>query len=119
MTPMLARDEIQNLPQEQQEAFARLLLQRAESRQQLLKRARLGRGTNVLGGLLMGLGGGLAILSTSMPRALPFAIIAVTALVAFHAAALNRRIDALMDLLETDIKRASEVMNTDDHGMHN
>lgn len=113
---MLTKDQIQKLPPEQQEAFAQLLVQHVQSRQRILERARRYRGMGFIGGGVMGLGYGLAILSFSMPRALPFAIMVVSISATIHAAGLNRRVDALMELLETDIKRATEMVKSNDDG---
>jgi|SRR5579872_3918084 len=112
----LTKDEVRKLTPEQQEAVGIVEARRIWLRQQLLERARRYRGMNVIAGLLMGAAGGLAVFSAAMPRALPFAIIAVTALVGFHAAGLNRRLDALMQLLDDDIKKdISSGQNNDDH----
>ena len=76
--------------------------QRVWMRQQLMERARHYRGMNVVGGALMGVACGLATYSIADPRAMLFAIIAVTALVGFHVAGLNKRLDALIQLLDHD-----------------
>lgn len=110
----LSKDDIGKLTPEQQEAIGSLEAQRIQMRQQLVERARRYRGMNVLAGLLMGVALGLAILSVAIPRALPFAVIAVTALVGFHAAGLNRRLDALMQLLDREINE--DIPNDLDDG---
>src|SRR5262249_41620112 len=74
-TSRLSKDQVRKLPPGQQEAFGRMLAQHTQSRLQLLARARCSRGNSLVGWLLAGLGGGLALLSTAMPHALPFAII--------------------------------------------
>jgi hypothetical protein len=63
----------------------------------------------------MGLAGGLCICGTVFPRVLPFAIIAVVGLVTLHAVRLHRRLDALMELLDEDIKRATERKQSDEN----
>ena len=112
MTP-LTKDQVRKLAPEQQEALAEMAVRRFRSRQQLLKRAR--SGMTLTAGLFMGLAGGLAIVSTAIPRALPFAIIAVIALVTVHTVRLNKRLNALMELLEEDIKKAAESEQSDDN----
>ena len=62
----------------------------------------------------MGLTLGLAILSTALPSVLPFVIIAVVGLVTFHVTRLYRRLDALMELFDEDIKRATERKDSND-----
>jgi len=99
----LSKEEVRKLTPEQQEAIGSVEAQRVRTRQQLVERARGYRGMNVIGG--MGVPMGLAIYSIVNARALLFAIIAVTALVGFHIAGLNRRLDALMQLLDHDINR--------------
>jgi len=101
----LNKDEVRELTPEQQEAIGIVEAQRVRTRQQLVERARGYRGGRVTVGLLMGVAMGLAIYSVANPRALLFAVIAVTALVGFHAAGLNRRLDALMRLLERDVNK--------------
>jgi hypothetical protein len=113
-TSTLSKDQVQKLPPDQQDAFARMLVEDTQSRLQLLQRARRYWGMSVFGGLLTGLGSGLAILSAIIPRALPFAIIVVSGAVAFHAAGANQRLDALMELLEADIRRATQTEKSDD-----
>jgi len=111
----LSKDEVRKLTPEQQEAIGIMEAQRVRTRQQLVERARGYRGMNLIVGLLMGVAMGLAIYSVVTPRALLFAIIAVTALVGLHAAGLNRRLDALMQLLEHDINKdiARDLGNDD------
>ena len=91
---------------EQQEALGDLEAQRLRSRQQLLERAR--RGMTLASGLLMGVAGGLAILSTAIPRVLPFAMIAVIALVTLHVNRLHLRLDAVMELFDQTRKKHSD-----------
>src|SRR6266567_8393555 len=101
----LSKDEVRKLTPEQQEVIGIVEAQRVRARQQLVDRARGYRGMNVIVGLLMGVAMGFAIYSVVNPRALMFAIIAVAALVGFHAAGLNRRLDALTQLLEHNINK--------------
>ena len=109
----LTKDQIRKLTPEQQEALGEAELQRSRSRQQLLERTRQSRGMNVTCGLLTGLAGGLAILSTAIPRVLPFAIIAVIALVGRYVTGLHRRLDASMELLDEDIKKTTKTEQSD------
>ena len=106
---MLTKDQFRNLPAEQQEALATAKLQRVRSREQLLERAR--RGMSVWAGVWTGLAGGLAIMSTALPRVLPFAILAVSFLVGYHASRIYRRLDAIMELFDSTEKEH----NDDDH----
>jgi hypothetical protein len=94
----LSKDQVRKLTPEQQEALGAAEVHRIRSRQQLLERGR--RGMSPAAGLLTGLALGLAGLCIAIPRALPFAIIAVIGLVTFHATRLYRRLDALTELLD-------------------
>ena len=86
---ILSRDQVRKLTPEQQDHLGGMKAQRIRSRQQLLERARGHRGMDLGEGLWMGLAGGLAVLGTGIPLALPFAILAVVSLVTFHASANN------------------------------
>ena len=56
---------------------------------------------DIVNGLLMGGAMGLAMLSTFEPRLLQFAIFAAVALIGLRANELSRRIDAVLQLLES------------------
>ena len=88
----LTKDQVRKLTPEQQEAWGDKELKRLQVRHELLERARRGMrvGAGLWTGLLTGLAGGLPILCVALPRALPFAIIAVVYLVNFHAILLHR-----------------------------
>jgi hypothetical protein len=110
----LTKDQVGKLPTERQEALATAEVGRLRSRQHLLERAR--RGMSAWAGLWMGLAGGLAILSTAVPRVLPFAIIAVALLTTYHATRIYRRLDAMMELFDQDSSGLSKrEVSDDDH----
>lgn len=108
----LTKDQIRNLPPRQQEALAEAEVGRVNSRQQLLERA--SRGMSAWAGLLMGLTGGLAILSVVIPRILPIAIAAVVSLVGYLTSRIYRRLDAMMELFAQDSRRGADKENGDD-----
>jgi len=110
----LTKDQVGKRPTEQQEALATAEVGRLRSRHHLLERAR--RGMSAWAGLWMGLAGGLAILSTTVPRVLPFAIIAVASLTTYHATRIYRRLDAMMELFDQDSGGVSKrEVSDDDH----
>ena len=108
----LTKDQVRKLAPEQQEALAGTVVQRFQSRQQLLLRAR--RGMSGWAALWTGLAGGFPMLCIPFPRALPIAIIAAVMLATFHASRLHRRLDALMELFDEDIRRATERKQSDE-----
>jgi hypothetical protein len=103
----LNKDEVRKLAPELQKVVGTVEVQRVRTRRRLVERARGYNGMSVITGLWMGAAMGLAIYSVVNPRVLLFAIVAVTALVGFHAAGLNRRLVALMRLVEHDINKDS------------
>jgi len=84
-------------------------VRRLHSRRQLLNRAR--RGMTVFAGLMTGLAGGIAILCVVYPRLLPIAIAGVVGLVTYQASRLDRRLDAVMELLDEDSKKEKRDEN--------
>ena len=122
ITP-LTREQVQKLTPEQQETIGSLEAQRIRMRQQLLERARCYRGRGLIEGLLIAVVCGLAMYGLASPRALPFAVMALIFLVWFHVAGLNRRLDALMQLLDHDIsqdssRRSGESEVSEQHTEH-
>ena len=94
----LTKEQVRELPPEQQEALAGMEVQRLRSRRERFERA--SRGMSVTAGLLTGLVSGVAMLCIPFPRAVPLAVIAVIGLVTFHATRLYRRLDAMAELLK-------------------
>jgi hypothetical protein len=103
----LSKEAVQKLLPEQQEHIAKMELRRMQMKQELFERAQGRRGLGILGGIIEGVliavPGSLALLSLVFPRLLPFAVIAVSIEVGFLVARVNRRLDALMQLLDSDI----------------
>jgi len=100
-----SQNEFRALSPEQQETLAMVEPRRVQMRERLVNRARRYRGVNVVAGLLAGATVGLAIYSNVEPKALQFAVIGLVVLITFHAGGINRRLDALMKLLDEGIKR--------------
>lgn len=100
---MLNKDQVRKLTLEQQEALGGVEAQRVRVRQKLVEDARRYRGVHVVGIFLMCVAIGLAIFYSAQLGPLSYGIIAVACLAQFHALGLNRRIDALMKLLDSDL----------------
>ena len=104
----LTKDQIQRLTPEQQEMLANVEVQQTQKRQQLLVRARRYRGQQWLPALALV---PLYFISTFTTQKWPPSIVALILslilwfVIQFHAAGVNRRLDALMDLLESDKKK--------------
>jgi hypothetical protein len=103
---LLSEDEVRKLTPEQQEMLGDMEVQRMRSRDQLVKRAR--RDLSMSRGLLTALVCGLAMFSISFPRLLPIIIIVAVAVPMFYIDRLHRRLDAVMELLNREIKTAAE-----------
>jgi hypothetical protein len=104
----ITKDQMHQLTSEQQEMLASLEIQRAKTREQLLKRVRHYRAMSWLPPLMM-LPLYLAPTFITNPKYGPLPIICVSLslwfLIQFHAAGINRRLDALLELLETDKRK--------------
>jgi len=93
----LTKDKIQKLTPEQQETVATLEAHRAKKEQQLLERARHYRGRIWFPMLVFGIL--YLVCSFAGQRWIPLCIAFVLfVLIEFHAAGINRRVDALMEL---------------------
>ena len=107
----LTKDQIQRLTPQQQEMLANVEVQQTQKRQQLLVRARRYRGQQWLPALVLCILCFVPIFT--FEKFLPFCIIFLAMslwyLIQFHAAGVNRRIDALMELLESDKKNDDHV----------
>jgi len=101
----LAKDHIAHLAPEQQETVATLDAQRIKKRQQLLEYAHGYRWQGTVTTLLV-----LSVLSFSWYFAVPVQILVALAfgglwlLIQVYTACIHRRLDALMELLESDEK---------------
>jgi hypothetical protein len=107
----ITKDQIRQLTPEQQETLASIEVQRVKKREQLLRQARHYRGQQWLPALALI---PLYFIPTFTSQKWPPSNIALIlslilwSLIQFHAAGVNRRLDALMELLESD-------KNKDDH----
>ena len=103
----ITKDQIKQLTSEQQETLASIEVRRVKKREQLLRQARHYRGQQWLPALALV---PLYFISTFTSQKWPPSIVALILslilwlLIQFHAAGVNRRLDALMELLESDKK---------------
>ena len=103
----LTKDQIEKLTPEQQEAYASSLASDFRRRHELMELARQRWTYRVAAGLLFAASVGMAILVNQKPFA-PFCIILLAVLIQIHATVLNQRLDALVELLDTEFGSSSE-----------
>jgi len=101
----LTKDQIQKLAPEQQDAVAAIVVKQAKARERLLKQVGHYRAMSWLPGLVI-FPLYLAPVLISNPKYDPLVSVCVSMslwfLIQFHAAGVNRRLDALVKLMEDD-----------------
>jgi Flp pilus assembly protein TadB len=97
----LTREQIQQLTPEQQTNLATMELRRVQKRQRLLKQARESRYFSFATGVGLAVAWGAAAISRS-PFWLHISIFALAMAILVQTASVNRRLDALMELLEDE-----------------
>lgn len=103
----LTKDQIQHLAPEQQETLAAIEVQRLKRREQLLQQARHYRGQ--LWQPLLAFGVLFLVCRIADQDAQPFFVALILwGLIQLHAVGVNRRLNALMELLESDKKKGEE-----------
>jgi hypothetical protein len=105
---MLTKDQIEKLTPEQQAAIAKVEAQRLRTREELLRRTRLYRGFHAVPTFFVLAAFVIMVRDSTKTILLPFCIIGLGTVIHFHAAGVNRRIDALLRLLDADLKRCTE-----------
>jgi hypothetical protein len=107
----IPKKQILQLKPEHQETLAAIEIQLARQKQEHLERARRYRGqiwvpTLVFSGLCL-----VPVFTFQrwMPSCVIFLVISLWFLIQFHAAGLNRRLDALMELLEAKRKNGEDL----------
>lgn len=99
----LTKEQIEKLTPEQQEAVATVELSRARERQRLREQARSYLGRRWFPPLMWVGICALLLLRGGSQAVLAMLLVALTVvIIQFHANGLNRRLDALMELLELD-----------------
>ena len=110
----ITKDQIRQLTPEQQETLASIEVRRVKKREQLLRQARHYRGQQWVPALALIPLYFITTFTSFTSQKWPPSIVALILslilwfLIQFHAAGVNRRLDALMELLESD-------KNKDDH----
>ena len=103
----IAKDQLQRFTPEQQETIATLEATRIKKRQELIEQARHYRGRQWFPLVVMGISLLACAFTSHHQGILPYlAGIVLWILIQFHAAGVNRRIDALIELFQTDPKKA-------------
>ena len=109
----LTKEQMQKLSPGQQADLAVLELQRAKKRHRLLEQARGYRGQNIVPGVLMVIVFSVFLFSAEASPVhsmwLFTGVILLLSLTMFHAALINRRLDALMELLEDELQNAAQI----------
>ena len=110
----IPKAKIRSLNTDQQEAVADIELRLFRNRQQLISRAKSYTGLVVFPSMLFLVVIGLLIFNIGYQIVFIFCIFASIVLVQFHAFGLNRRLDALCNLLEVDITHANKTQKPTD-----
>ena len=111
---MLTNEQIGKLTDEQQETFAEVELRLARKRQRISELARSYPGFFLVPSILAMICFCLFLFSSERREPLTFCAFALFALIQFHATSLNRRLNALIELLDADTKSEQEPKTTSD-----
>ena len=107
------KDQIQQLAPEQQEALAFIVLKREATRQRLLKQRGKYRAMLLLPALVLFVSYLATMPNPVFGKLSGFCVaISLWLLIQFHAARLNRRLDALIELMEDDHGATQEGSST-------
>ena len=109
MRTIQSRDEVDSLTDPQKDAYARMVLADARLRRRLESRARSYLGTQIIPVTLCLLGLGLAIWTPSLEWIAIIGLLALARALQWQAHGLNRRLDAVVELLDYYEDRASEA----------
>jgi hypothetical protein len=104
----LTKEQILKLTPEQQEAVGALEANHAKKQQRLLDEARWYRGKIIFPVFLVVSGLGLFFFHAPTGMLLAYGIFGCYLLIQFHAAGVNRRLDALIELLDSEKKRSDD-----------
>jgi len=105
---MATSEQIRRLTDEQQEALAKVELRLARKRQQLSEQARSYPGFFLVPSILALIVFCVFVFTPAHPKLLAFCVLALFALVQFHATSVNRRMNALVKLLDADVQSAEQ-----------
>ncbi len=112
MAMQLTKEQVSRLSDQELDAYARVVLDESRSRRSVLSRARNYHGRQIIPTVILMVGvAGSWILSKVGWEPL-IAFFASAALLQWHSAGINRRIDSLLDLIERDPIDGSEGQHT-------
>lgn len=98
----LTKDQIANLPAEQQEMIARVVLDESRNRRSTLAKAKGYWGMRLVPVLLWICATLVWMWKRDLVLALPIFSLGLLILIQFHVAGINRRIDAVLSLMGSD-----------------
>ena len=104
----LTKDQIANLPAEQKEMIARVVLDESRNRRSTLAKAKGYWGMRLVPILLWICATLVWMWKRDLGTALPIFSLGLLILIQFHVAGINRRIDAVLSLMDLD-RPASEM----------
>lgn len=102
MAMQLTREEAGNLTDQELDAYAKLILDESRSRRTKLDRAMNYRGRQIIPVVIAFAATGASYFYTQLGWQVILVFFAVVALLHWHTAGINKRIDALLELLELD-----------------
>ena len=103
----LTKDQIANLPEEQQEMIARVVLDESRNRRSIQAKAKGYWGMRLVPIILWICASMVWVWKRDLGTALPIFSLGLFILIQFHVAGINRRIDAILSLMDLD-RSASE-----------
>lgn len=108
MAIQLTKEQVARLSDQELDTYARVVLDESRSRSAVLARARNYRGRQIVPTLILMVGvGGSWILSKVGWEPL-IAFFASAALLQWHSAGINRRIDSLLDLIDLEASKGGD-----------
>lgn len=113
MITILSSKEIDALSEEQKDAYARVVLSEARMRRALDSQARTYRGAAIVPVLLGAVSLGLIVWTPSLEFIVIIGLVAVAIALQWQAHGLNRRLDAVLNLLTHLEKRLGELEEED------
>jgi hypothetical protein len=102
MSIHLSQEAVGRLSDQELDTYVKVVLDESFSRRAKLDRAKNYRGRQIIPGVICLVGAGASYLSSMLGWEVLIVFFAVVALQQWHMAGVNKRIDALIDLLELD-----------------
>jgi hypothetical protein len=112
ITTQLTREQVARLSDQELDAYARVVLDESRSRRSVLARARNYHGRQIIPTVILMVGVASSWIFSKVGWEPLIAFFASAALLQWHSAGINRRIDSLLDLIERDSIAGSEVHHT-------